>query len=494
MRRRLAVAVAAGAALATPGCAELITDILEYGSIEVEAVRRNGEPVPGVELLLYAGPHARGMGATDAAGRHRFDLVPPNLYGVYAEPPEGYARTEELGGGPTTAFVDSIALEAGQARAVGFTFLKKGPGRVTATVREPEGAVVPEALVSLFSPLATFDEIRAGPTGTAVFENVPYGIWGVRVAPPPLYLGEGETVLERDGIVVDEGSSEAVPFTLERCQGVVRVRLRTSAGKGVAGYPVNLYQGGGTVEEGLTGEDGEKAFGPLLCRTFGVGLLPLAGFELREGPGTSWQDGLKVTRASDQTVPFTVESCSATLQARVRDQAGAPLPGATLTLFSGTDDLGSDVTDASGDRGFAVTLCREYGVRVSPPSGYSVVAGRGTSFRDGLRPRNDSTVTLPFVAEICGGEIAVTVRDAGGAPFPDAVLDLFTGSGTLERARSGADGTHTFTPRVCGAEYGVRVLPGAGYSVVEGRGSSFFDGLAPRWNAPVAVAFTVRRR
>ncbi len=98
-RAPLIAVTLATAALAT-SCAEVVTDILEYGSIEVQATRRDGEPVEGAYLILYIGAQTRGAATTDAQGIHRFELVPPNVYGVYAEPPEGYQRPEILLGAP----------------------------------------------------------------------------------------------------------------------------------------------------------------------------------------------------------------------------------------------------------------------------------------------------------------------------------------------------------------------------------------------------------
>ena len=497
MSHRLPAAVAAaaavGALLATLGCADIVTDILEYGSVEVETARRNGDPVPGVELLLYTGPHARGMGTTDASGRHRFEFVPPNVYGVRATPPEGYARPEELLGGPTSAYVDTLSLEEGGSRSVRFTYLKKGPGKITATVRDAGGAAVPDALVSLFSPLATVQESPAGSSGTVVFEDVPYGVWGVRVAPPALYLGEGETVFEQDGILVEEGSAETAAFALEPCLGTLGVRVGTAAGAAVAGYPVRLYQVGGTLEEGPTASDGVKTFGPLMCRTFGVALVPKQDWEFTEGPGTSWLDGLRVTRGSDTTVAFTVASCHGRIRGSVRDQAGAPLSGAGFTLFGPDGDLAADTTDAAGSHAFAVRGCQDFGVRLTPPGGYTAGTGRGVGFFDGIRLRDGAVRDVAFVATWCAGEVRVSVVDQAGSPVQGAVLTLFSSAGSLLEGRSGPDGAYTFRPPVCGQELGVRVTPPAGYAVLEGRGSSFFDGLSPRPGAPAVVRFTLLR-
>ena len=45
-------------------CATLITDILDYGSLEVETVTRSGSPVPGTEIALYNDVQVVALGFT----------------------------------------------------------------------------------------------------------------------------------------------------------------------------------------------------------------------------------------------------------------------------------------------------------------------------------------------------------------------------------------------------------------------------------------------
>ena len=385
------------ASMGSGACAGQISDAVAYANVTVEAARRSGEPVAGVHLDLYIGGRIMAIGETDEAGRHVFEFVPPNEYGVSTRTPPGYVRPEEVLGGPTTAYIDGLVIQEGDRRSVTFTYLKVGPGRIEVTVAEPDGTPVGETLVTLFSPLAVVEEEVAGPTGRIAFDPVPFGNWGVRVAPPEVYLDDGEPDPFEHGILVEDGSVAEVAFTLERCEGDINVRVLDESGGSVADHPVILYQASGVVEEGRTGSAGERTFGPLPCRNFGIALVRIPGWEFEEGRGTGFIDGIQVTRGSSQAFTFYVERCEASIRASVVDGAGESVAGASLALFTAVEELIRRETYAGGTVVFTEIPCgMEYGVRVTPPEGYTVEEGRGSSFFDGLDPSNGEELAVIF--------------------------------------------------------------------------------------------------
>lgn len=378
-------------------CADWVTDILPYGEVEVQTTRTNGDAVPGTQVILYIGAQNRGIGYTDSLGLHRFRFLPPNLYGVYAEPPAGYIRPEVLLGGHTTAFVDDIRLGAGERKVITFTYLKEGPGRITVAVREPDGSAVKDTEVLLYSPKGVHAVTRMGDQTQVIFEPVPFGMWGVRVVPPEIYLEEGQRDFVKDGLLVEQGSSRNADFILEKCLGDLMARVRTSLGQPVAGLSVRLYRPTGPVEEKTTDSTGEATFGPLFCRTFGLAVLPKLGWEFEEGYGKSYWDGLRVQRGVRRTVNFTVDPCAGVIESRVRDEMGNAVKGARMALYVPEGEIRTGETDESGVQRFTDIPCgREYGVRITPPSGYSVEEGRGKSFFDGLKPRGPVPTVLEF--------------------------------------------------------------------------------------------------
>jgi hypothetical protein len=197
----------------TVGCAEVVTDILEYSTVEVSTTRRSGEPVVGVPLIFFTGGRVMAFAETDVSGGHVFQFVAPNIYGVRAETPPGYARLDELLGGPVLDYVDNIEVGEGERESVGFTFFKIGPGRISVTVQEPDGTPIGQARVTLYSPQQAVDEMNTDPSGRVVFTPVPFGSWGVVVLPPAGFVAAGGSLFE-DEILIEEGAEEEVTFTL----------------------------------------------------------------------------------------------------------------------------------------------------------------------------------------------------------------------------------------------------------------------------------------
>ena len=389
-RGRFCVRFIIGLTLGSMGsgaCADRIFEVVEYATLTVDATRLSGEPVAGVHLDLYIGDASMAIAKTDEAGRYVFEFVPPNIYGLYAEPPTGYVRLEELLDVPISAFVSGIVIEQGDRQDHTFTYFKVGPGRIEVTVAEPDGTPVEEVRVFLYSPDEVVQEEVTGPTGKLVFDPVPFGNWGVRLAPPDFYSDDGEPDPFQGGILIEDGSVQETIFRLERCEGDLKVRVLDESGGSVADHPLILYRSSGIVEEGRTGSGGERTFGPLLCRSFGIALVRIAGWAFEEGRGTGFIDGIQVTRGSSQAFTFYVERCLASIRASVVDGAGTSVAGASLALFTAREELIRRETDASGTVVFTELGCGiEYGVSVTPPDGYTVEEGRGSSFFDGLAP------------------------------------------------------------------------------------------------------------
>jgi hypothetical protein len=401
MTRATSVIAGTIALVLASGCTDLVTETLRFGSVEVEAERRNGSPVPGVELILYDGTRTVALGVTDSEGKHLFEFLSPvRSFGVYAQPPQGYVRPEILLGGPTSAFVAPITVDEGEHRTVRFTYLRVGVGQVRVTVGEPGGSPVAQAQVTLYHPQGTQEERESDAGGEVLFHPVPFGIWGVRVTPPEVYLERDQTHFTQDGILVEEGSHELATFTLEKCQGMIRAEVLDHDGNPVASYPVTLYTAAGVVEEGLTEADGRRSFGPLLCRDFGLRIDPNPDWAFQEGRGTSFHDGILVTRGSDRTFTFRVIRNLGTIRGLVTDGEGAAVAGATLALYNAQQELERTVSDGEGAFAFsAVEVGPPHGVRVLPPEGFWVEEGRGTSFIDGLAPQAGEELEILFVLQ-----------------------------------------------------------------------------------------------
>ena len=377
-------------------CATLITDILDYGSLEVEMVTRSGSPVPGTEVALYNDVQVIALGFTGTDGKYLFEFVPPQFYGVHNEPPSGYARPEDMIGGPPTAHVDQIEMKEGDRKAVSFTLVKIGPGRIDVSVTDVDGTPLEETEVILYGPQGDLSEKLAGPAGSVSFDPVGFGNWGIRVVPPRLYLDEDEGSFFQDRILIDEGWTEEVSFALEKCLGTVRATVQDASGAPFPEYPIQLYASKGDPDVKDTGTDGMAVFDSIACGDRGLALGETPGWFFEDGRGLSFYDGISVTHQSDQTFFFSVKRCSGEISIRVEDEGGAAVSGAVLELYSADRTWDQDTSGNDGHSTFTEACGMEVGVKIIPPSGYTVPQGRGLSFFDGLRPDLDGTVELVF--------------------------------------------------------------------------------------------------
>lgn len=378
------------------GCADWITDIPAYATVDVTATRLSGEPVPGAPLTLYVGGRPMGFAVTGRDGSHRFGYLPRNVYGVYADPPEGYVRPEDILGGTTTAIVDGIDVPEGGHGVAEFTYLKVGPGSVEARLTNAEGAVLNGVPASLYNAEGIVAQGTTDGNGTVIFDPAPFGLWGISFEVPGEYLDQDEPGLFLDGILVEEGTRAEVALTARRCAGTITVSVRDRDGDPVAGLAALLFddQGGGAPD--VTGDDGMLAFSDVVCGNYGVRILALSSWLGGDVRGVSFIDGLRVRRGTDLEAAFTVPGCQGEIAARVLDQSGQPVAGATLTVYDATMDVATRASDSQGGRVFNGLVCGQYGVRVLPPSGYSVAPGRGSSFFDGLVVPDRGQVQVTF--------------------------------------------------------------------------------------------------
>jgi len=472
-------------------CAAWITDILDFGSLEVSTVTRSGAPVSGSELVLYNDLQVMGVGFTNANGVHRFDFVPPQFYGVNNEPPDGHMRPEDVMGGPSTAYIQGITMKEGDEQSISFTFVRIGPGRIDVSVTDPKGTAIEDTKVFLYGPEGTLSEKITESSGAVSFDSVSFGNRAIRVVPPRSYLDTDEGFFFQHGILIDEGWIEEVSFVLEKCLGTVRGSVQDVSGAPVTEHTVRLYSSTATLELKDTGVDGVAVFDSINCGNRGLALVETPGWLFEEGRGLSFHDGISVTDQSDQEFSFTVESCRGTVRGSVQDVSGVPVTEHPIRLYSSTAILELKDTGVDGVAVFDSIPCGNFGIALVQRPGWIFEEGRGLSFLDGISVINQSDQGFSFSIESCSGEVGIRVEDQNSDPVRGALLELYATNRTWDQDVTGADGALTFTG-ACGMEVGVRITPPAGYTVQQGRGFSFFDGLNPEPGGRIEVVFRLQ--
>ena len=397
--RQLMIAGTVATSCLGAGCESISLESTLYGAVDVSVVRRNGDPIPKTSLVLYTGQRPMGYGETDQHGKHLFSLVPEGLYGVRVVPPTGYLRMEDIVASAPTDYTHNIRLEARSTIATSFELIKDGKGILTASVTEPGGLPISGMTLALYAQ-GNITSRTTDAAGTVTFSDVQTGNYGVvaivsakyRDVQDPLYIFT-------DGILVEPDIPATATFVLVPCGGQITVSVRDNSGGVVPNAMLFAYNNEGIVDSSLTAANGVQVFSNLSCRDHGVRVRAPEGWLADETRGSAYVDGLMVHRGSSLSATLTLRACRAALRVRVQDAATAPVTGALVKLYTADSVYGVVGSGADGGVLFDKIPCREDGVAVTPPPGFTVAAGKGSSYFDGIRVDNGETAERTFVLQ-----------------------------------------------------------------------------------------------
>jgi hypothetical protein len=281
-------------------CDTSLTKPSLYNTVRVIVAQRDGTGVPGAGLVLYTGQRHMGYGTTNSSGEFTFTRVPQGVYGVTAIPPDDYALMETLVKVPPSNSSDQLFVQGDTLQPVRFTFLKRGPGVVVVRIVQTTGAALSGVLVTLYDPTAIRGTARTDVAGNAVFDAVPFGVYGVSVARPFLFrdfrtLGDSAGAF-RDDLIVDAGVRDSVSFVFTKCAGSLRLSAVDQNGAPVFGSTAVVYTATSELAGKQTAADGRTTFSDIPCVTqVGVRITPPAGYTVVQGRGSSFVDGLTFT-------------------------------------------------------------------------------------------------------------------------------------------------------------------------------------------------------
>ena len=307
-----AVVFASIALASLTGCDRLLTRPSLYNTVKVVAIRRNGDPVPGVGLTLYTGQRPMGYAMTGRDGSFTFTTVPQGNYGVAATVPDGYDVIEHLISAPSSTVRDGLVVANDTLSTVRFTFLKKGPGTITVRVAQLDGTPLSGIPVGLYDPAKLDATATTDSAGRATFNLVPFGAHGVSILRPLFYrdyrVPSDSLTSFRDNVIVEDGSRDTVVFTLAKCAGTLGALAIDQFGSPVANVATDFYTSTALLKTGKTGVDGQIVYGPVPCAVqFGVRINPPAGYSVAEGRGSSFIDGITLTNGATVTATFHVQ-------------------------------------------------------------------------------------------------------------------------------------------------------------------------------------------
>ncbi|WP_258046125.1 MSCRAMM family protein [Leifsonia shinshuensis] len=339
----------------------------------------------GATLTLRDADGAVVATTTSAAdGSYSFAGVQASAgYTVTFAPPAG-----SIADGARTKPADLSAADA----VVDFATHVIVPVAVGGTVRDTDGAPVPNATVQLAPGLTT----TTGPDGGYLFDTAAVGTYQVQVVGVPA----GYTVLGGPVAVTVPPGSETpiggVDFTLRASPDLTGTVA--DAGGGVAGVVVTATSAGGSVSA-VTEADGSYRLPGLAAGGYTVTVAAPPGYSV-SGPASRAET---VATADVTGVDFALTRSGA-VEGTVASPAG-PVAGAEVIVqgMSGTIALttGADGTYATG--GLAAGV---YTITVTPPAGY---VDAGASQR---------TVTITAAGESVTGQDFALAAAATPPPPP----------------------------------------------------------------------------
>ncbi len=363
-------------------------------------------------------------------------------------------------------------------------------GTVEVLGERRSGEAVPGVEFTLYTGTRTLGVDVTDELGRILFRFVPACGMGVSAweQPEPYRSLDPESGTFRTFTMV-EGEERSFTFVyLKVGPGTIVVRVVDPEGAGIPGVRVQRYAPDGAHAEAETDHAGEHAFTEVPFGHHGVRLLPGRGYLIPdEGSHT---DGLLIDDGATEHAMLTELRCRGVVRAVVVDEGESPVANVPVTLYGATGFVGEGVTDAEGIREFEEVACGNYGVGIGEVRGYRFMTP-AAGFVDGLELGPNGLLTARFTLVVCRGVIEVRVQDAGGAPVPTARLILYNPQEALAVSLSGADGSVAFEDVPLAPSYGVRVDPPDGYHVVEGRGTSYLDGVSIEDGSVEQLTFTV---
>ena len=432
----------------------------------------DGSPLGGSTLTLL-GPDGTALATTTSAadGSYAFEgwAAVPGYRVELTELPEA-SDAHPFGlvaAGPTV--VDDVDLTDADGVA-DFVARDIEPVAVSGTVLDDDGNPVPGATVTLTpvgggEPITTVTSSR----GEYLVDDV---AWDVDRDRPQEYefslgdLPEGYTVTGTPpNLTVEVGQEEASTGNDFTVRGPAAVSgTVTAGGEPVAGVTVTLGD-----RRTTTGADGTYTFGGVLPGDVTVTVEVPDRYTV-DGPATR-----DVTVGADDVtgVDFALAALGA-VGGTVTDDAGDPVPGATVTV-EGADGPVTLTTDDAGGYFLGDLPPGDYTIVLTVPDGYTAEkTERSVSITpagETLLAEDFAVVADPVVppAHPVGG----TVADTGGAPVPGAEV-VVTDADGAEVATATTDDDGAWTAALPDGAYTATVTPPDGY-VVEGDAALPFE-------------------
>lgn len=370
-------------------------------------------------------------------------------------------------------------------------------GAVDVSVVRRNGDPIPHASLVLYTGQRPMGYSETDGNGKHLFSLVPEGLYGVRMIPPTGYVRledifGGAPTDYVDDIRVRARGRETTSFTLiKEGKGTLTASITERGGLPVSGMTVALYSQGKSTTK-TTDAAGTATFSDVQTGNYGVVAIVSASYRDVQDPPYIYQDGILVEPNIPASAKFTLVPCGGTITVSVRDNAGSPVPNASLTAYNSERVVATGSTSTSGVWVFDRLLCGDHGVRVRAPGVWVADEVRGSAYVDGLMIHRGSALSTTLTLRTCSATLRVRVQDASAIPVAGATVKLYTADSVYRVIGSAADGSVLFDKIPC-REFGVTVTPPAGFAVATGKGLNYFDGIRMENGETAERTFVLQR-
>jgi hypothetical protein len=427
----------------------------------------NGQPIAGVDVTAHA--IKNGISASDdtnAAGEYGIPLQPGSYVLEFRSAQSAFqaafykstssplgATPVEVGSGETVSGID-IKLSAGAQFGV--------------TLRDPEGAPVPEGHISVFDRygrrVATGQTDNAGQTRTV--PGLPPGSYRLLAHPAygsPLleqYANEKSTLDDADLITVTQVVSVELALSLPRGAQLSGTVTDATNGAPLAGIAVHVRNAGNVVRDAMTNDAGHYSIVGLPSGTYQV------EFESNQSTPASPAPLRRVVTLTAPTAQAGFDAAlirGGTISGLVTTPDGAPISGASVSVH--------DVDDTMSIHGFTADD-GTYAIGGLPSGRYTLTVGhysyQGRALPDQVTVTAPNTTMLPTTVLTSGGAISGKVVGPDGAPVEGVyvlVVDAATGKPQEGSVYTNAAGVYTTRPTLANGSYIVKFQPPNGYGL-----------------------------
>ena len=433
----------------------------------------NGQPIPGIGLIVRDNPAPQSFIQTDSDGRYSVTGVVPGSHVVCFDTGSGPYVSECFRNAPDEFGATPVLATAGKF-TVANAVLSEGSS-FTGTVTDKTGAPIPGVLVSAFTNgpagpygYATTDEAgRWSMTGLRADSYViSFDTSSVAVGAPTGYVSayyhDQKPVVLRAGRTVTADVRLAVG-------GAIRGTVTGPDGQPVAGVYVSA--GGPTPFGGgqTTAADGSYLLKGLAAGSWTVCFRPdpsLPGSELLvpqcfdDQPDTS--PTLIPVASGATSVADARLAAGAGISGRITGARGEGVGSVQVAVYAGDGSYAAgattDDTGAYGVGGLTAgdfTVCFDTSYATGSSSG-----GYVNECYDNQAPGGTPTTVTVQTGQVTGGIDAVLADGAGitgrvtaatGAPLGDISVSVITAGGNYRFTSTGADGTYAISGLSAGA-------------------------------------------